>query len=215
MNTKNERGFGLIEVLVAILVVGLIGLGVWYVLQAQTVRSPTPQGSQQTDPYAGWQTYCDELQKVCFKYPSDWAVQTDHEPERRWAHGISPDGAIEFTYRGENTIDGYETPFYTAVIQDLAKPDERYKIVGGYHTNPGKSPAYWLVGGAFLPTNMHVGKISDYGDTPRFKNTDGYLGSFTVGLTKPMADTTASREWFTSKDANVALLLLKSFYRQE
>jgi hypothetical protein len=83
--TLNNNGFGLIGVLAIILVLVVAGGAGAYVYHRDhkakgsttsstgstgtTTKPPTP-----ADPYAGWKTYTLPVEKLSFKYPSDWTV---------------------------------------------------------------------------------------------------------------------------------------------
>ncbi len=82
---KNQRGFGVVEGLLILVIVGLIGFVGWYVWHSKnnassTYNSAANAGSNTkpnsgtksiaADPYAGWQSYSDS--HVSFKYPSGW-----------------------------------------------------------------------------------------------------------------------------------------------
>jgi hypothetical protein len=75
---RQTAGFGIIEVIIAIVVLALLVGGGWYVWQAQqTKHAPAAQTSiAKTDPYADWLTYIDSVSKFSVKHPKDWQITT-------------------------------------------------------------------------------------------------------------------------------------------
>jgi hypothetical protein len=84
---KNEKGFGLVEIIIIIVILGVIGFGGWYVWQAN--NPPQPQSKTQTetpaqnqaepkeepvDPYDGWKSYTFKYEKFSLKYPATYTV---------------------------------------------------------------------------------------------------------------------------------------------
>ena len=97
--SKNQKGFGAVEALLILVIVGIISGAGWYVMKAnknidntnnKTAAStsapaakksvpgtakitPTTSTSASANTYAGWKTYCDSVTSGCFRYPSDWS----------------------------------------------------------------------------------------------------------------------------------------------
>lgn len=98
----SDKGFGAVEVLVAIVIVVALALGgwlVWHNHQSNKVAdnktnvqtSTTSKTKTQTppaDPYAGWQTYTDtgysQASGITVKYPSDWQVKVGGSNAFAW-----------------------------------------------------------------------------------------------------------------------------------
>lgn len=221
MNIPNkQQGFGAVEIIILIVVLALIGFGGWYVWQAQNRQAEQLQTNNQqdpndSDPYENWKSYCDEAHKACFKYPSDWTVEAESADVQGYAVFKNPSDTLTLTYRGEDTRDGRMVDFYPAAIENLSKEDSRHKVVGGYAIPSGTAPGYWLVGGLFLPTDMQLGVISKYGDTPRFINSNDLTATLSVRPSKALNNEAESKAWFTSADGTVAKLIVKSFYAQQ
>lgn len=79
---NNQKGFGVIEIIiVTILVAGVIGLG-WYVYDAyqkKSTQNSNPQATQQeskreSDVPAGYKKYTDSQYRLSFIYPEDWVM---------------------------------------------------------------------------------------------------------------------------------------------
>ncbi len=86
----NQKGFSVVEILTAILVVGLLGVVGWQVYDhlnnkmaddrsQQSSQSQTPVSSEKTsitvDAYANWQTYNLKYEKFSFKYPKSYTLE--------------------------------------------------------------------------------------------------------------------------------------------
>jgi hypothetical protein len=87
---KNEKGFSAVEIVLVLVIVVLLGAVGWLVYKdhhkSKTVASVTtvsttkPAASTSTkttttpSPYAGWKAYTLPVEKLSFKYPSDWTV---------------------------------------------------------------------------------------------------------------------------------------------
>lgn len=110
----NKRsGFGVIEVLVVVAVVGILVAGVmvwWHGGGVESLRRqfgsathpvPTP------NPRAGWETYASELDKIMFSYPGNWELSGGVVPNEDWAAEVvkltSPSG-LEITFN--TPVDG-------------------------------------------------------------------------------------------------------------
>lgn len=78
---KNETGFGIIEIVLLIAVIGLIAAVGWSVYDRQKginqqQAAPTSTDAAATD-YAGWKLCKDDVQKISFKYPASWTGVCD------------------------------------------------------------------------------------------------------------------------------------------
>lgn len=85
---KDQKGFGVIEVLCVLVIVGLIGIAGWFVLERQSgknaadvtsnskqsgkTKTDTASNQQTKDPYKDWKTFCSSTYPFCFRYPSNW-----------------------------------------------------------------------------------------------------------------------------------------------
>jgi hypothetical protein len=76
MEHRGQRGFGIVGLIAVLAVLLLIGLGGWYVWQAQTAP-PTSQAEQETlskTPEKSTITFTDERVPFTFEYPKYWTV---------------------------------------------------------------------------------------------------------------------------------------------
>ncbi len=78
MLKKNQKGFGLFETRLALIVVLLVGFGGYWVWHNHHKTTPAKSSSSITtkisDPYVGWKTYNSILNSgLSFKYPPDWS----------------------------------------------------------------------------------------------------------------------------------------------
>lgn len=75
---KNEKGFGLVEVLLIIVIIVFVAVGGWYIWQSNNKPgnniSPAPGQSVETDPYKGWESYTLKYEKFSIKYPSTFKL---------------------------------------------------------------------------------------------------------------------------------------------
>lgn len=86
---NNEKGFGGVVVLLIVVVVVLIGVIGYMVyknnhkttiVKTATITRTTskkPTQKRSNDPYAGWKTYILPIEKMSFKYPSNWLLTND------------------------------------------------------------------------------------------------------------------------------------------
>lgn len=220
--SQNQKGFGVVEVIVIIVVLALIVVGGWYVWQAQnrpTGQQPsanTPSATNNNtavDPYEGWKLYCDEVRKACFKYPADWTLDTQDVDGAVSVSVLNPAKTIVATYNSEDTRDGATMPYYVADIEATA--DNDYKVLGGFvapATSAIFTPEYKVVDASFV-VGAAEGQEAMITNTARFTRPDGRNGSFRV---YPASASEKSRDdaktWFQSDDAKAGLLVADSFY---
>jgi hypothetical protein len=97
MRKINENGFTAIEILLIFLVVAIIGVAGYIVIvrhQAdnhnnidpgiagpRVSNSSVPKSTQPANPYAGWQTYSLQYEKVSLKYPPGWSLINANKDE--------------------------------------------------------------------------------------------------------------------------------------
>lgn len=90
---KNQSGFGTVETLLVVVLVGIIGFTGWYVWQAnkdvndslKNVDNGTHKttkkasGDKASDPTAGWTAYSSKEGQFSLRYPTSWATATHPE----------------------------------------------------------------------------------------------------------------------------------------
>lgn len=75
---KKQSGFGVIEVIILVVMLGIIGFGGWYLWQAnqkpaeQTQAQPKEEVSE-----VKWLEHKDEVGKYSIKYPSNWKLENE------------------------------------------------------------------------------------------------------------------------------------------
>lgn len=81
---RSQKGFGVVEGIFILVVVGILGFVGWYVWQSKNntdntlnvADSTSNSATKSPDPYSGWKQYCSKLGNVCFKYPTNWTAST-------------------------------------------------------------------------------------------------------------------------------------------
>ena len=184
--------------------------------------TPAPAKTAVTDPYAGWKTYCDSVNKECLKYPSDWTFSDNsiNQGGRQITDiTLTPakeDATVEYT----NTYikDGGTDKFVPYILTDLKPVNSNLKIVGGYFVTTPNNPFITLVDSSLLKSSpLTLNQPSDFTVAPRYSNqnaADKYgSGNFQVSGLK-ITTAAQSQAWFNSTDAKQAVLILQSFYYQ-
>lgn len=185
-------------------------------LQKQKTTPTTKPTTQPADPYAGWKSYCDAVEKACFKYPADWTVATSSTANTLGMVSASiddPSHSISGNYMNSDTRDGFNNPYYVADLEELATPSSDLKVLGGFvATTATVYPEYKVVDTSFT-ASLTAGQQGMTEDTARFTFKDKKTGSLYIrpatvtGMTPDQA-----KAWFTTDDAKTALLVTKSFY---
>lgn len=214
---KNQTGFGVIGILLVVIAIGLIGLIGWRVWEAgQTKTSNTSANSQsatQSDPYAGWKTYCDDVEKACFKYPADWTINSSTQNNIVSVTLKNPTGSLTGSYADYDTRDGASVFYYTASLEDLSTVNESYKAVGGFDASSlAVYPRYKVVD-VTSTTRLVAGQQTTMTNTARFTFKDENTGHLEIAPTTTTGFTAGqAKAWFATSDAKTALLIVKSFY---
>lgn len=217
-----NTGFGVVEIIIAVVVVLVVGLVGWRLYDAsknkpsastQQPSSSQPNEQTSSDPYAGWKTYCDDAQKACFKYPSDWTVDPSSQNGIVSVTLKSPSGAVVGGYVNSDTRDGVEMPYYTASVDGLSMPDSKYKVVGGFtFSGSDLSPRYKVVDASFA-SGLKPGQQTSLTNTARFTykdgSTTGHLEAYPISASGFTSD--QAKAWFGSDDAKTALQVVRSF----
>ncbi len=127
---KNQRGFGAVELLIILVVVGIVGFGAWYVgkhgnKSATNITSSSTNSSKTTTPAT--KTYTDNSKTYTLEYPKTWTtseqkpgsaaavadllnlLETEFTPENSPAIGSNPStpnmaGVIAFKSSDTQTI---------------------------------------------------------------------------------------------------------------
>ncbi len=103
---KNENGFGVVEGLLVLAIVGLIGFVGWYVYQqsqktkittsrvGSTQVTPSPEAYKRTTTVPkDWKTYSDAKNKFSLAYPKNWTVRAE-EVDGELTGWIYPDKSL-------------------------------------------------------------------------------------------------------------------------
>ena len=231
MNNK-QSGFGHIEILLAVVVVGaiaIIGLLLYQHRKPTTNSTATTNASQSAgqqqktvstnpapDPYAGWKSYCDTFYHYCFKYPSDWTLSVNSTPKTNCEAGnvglTDPAKTVFVSYTNDDPHDNGPAPFYPVSITTTA--DQALSIVGGYIPGSNTEPLYQTMDSSILKTYpLTVGQQSQFPFHDKFTdpNTDGCKGSFTGSASSSSNNPQA---WFNTDAAKTSLLIVKSLSYQ-
>jgi Tfp pilus assembly protein PilV len=123
---NNQRGFGVIEMLMLLIIIILIAAAGWLVLknhskttaskkvtktlqQNITAKNPAGPGPSQ---YVGWQSFCSSYGGLCLKYPTTWKLNQASSAPGANANGqevdtiTSPSGNVTVTYRPSAQVSG-------------------------------------------------------------------------------------------------------------
>lgn len=114
---RTQKGFTGLEIALIVAVVSAVGAAGYFAFEARsnainpkTEQTPQPAPAKsevKKDPYEGWTTFTSKINKVSFKYPSDWKnnVQVESEGGYSQEKGVitSPSG---FELRFHNPVNG-------------------------------------------------------------------------------------------------------------
>ncbi len=216
-NDNKQSGFGILLVVIIILVLAsltILGYRLYgnynkpsAISNTSSIAQTNTQTNTQTqtiDPYAGWKTYCDDARKVCFQYPADWMISSYSNNGMYSAIVKSPNMNLEVDYSGYYAIDGRDTSYYIASINDLTKPTISWKIVGRILSSDPKNsvPEYQLVDES-IAAGLKVNQTASMADTARFTfkdQTTGHLDAYSINANS------------NANDADTLLSIEKSFY---
>lgn len=236
--SKNQLGFGVFYVVVAIVVV--IGLGVagWYVYQrvhdtksqaplsGQAAKSTQQANQLQPDPYTGWKTYCDSTYGYCFMYPSTWVIiggsgSASSVGSTGGINLLSPTKTVQVVYSNAYTPDSRLTNFYPTKVEKLNQANQDLVLIGGYTPSEGSNglagnniPSYRDIDSKLLDIYpLRLDQVSQFPSASRF--TDKRSGYYGALLARPAItiDTIAQSEaWLNSSDAKTSVKILESLY---
>lgn len=164
---KNSLGFGFLEILVIILVLGLVVLAGLWVIAHQNKTKKEETATQKTIPTANdtsdWKEYHDSTWKFTFSYPNDWSLSSRNSDSFGGTDGklvtlSSRDlekekdgfGVSSITTGAEITISGEKTEMVNFSETGL-RANEAYKettidgIDAIYYIGRGPSYCYTLI----------------------------------------------------------------------
>lgn len=216
----SNKGFSAIGVVIIVVVIAVISLVGWRVLankddnKTTNYNSPNNQQAnntpkQETDPYAGWQTYCDtENAKGCFKYPSDWVTS-------QYGGFENSTQTAYIDFKGYNNKDQAADSVYVVKVVDLANKELGLKIVGSVYNNV---PSYSIFNASDVSA-LKAGENSQLVTVnPEFQRNPGEDMSFmaTPGVAglKAITNLEQAKNWFNTPEAQTCLKVLQSFYYQ-
>ncbi len=216
---NKQSGFSIIEIVLVVLVIGaLAAIGLLVYLQHTTTKPTVATNSQQksttvthppTDPYQGWQTYCDSTVKACIKYPSDWVASQ--------YGGLENPACTEYaSLTGPTSKDRGSSPAYIVSIDDLSTPVSDLKILGTVVDN---KPGYSIYNASYISqNNIHVGGTQEIASANyRFTGKTGDAGLVGTPCANGYAAITTSdqaKAWFNSTEGKTVLKVVQSLYYQ-
>ncbi len=208
----SNRGFSLPLTLIIIVVVSALSFSGWLVYKNNHKKISTPSSSAAktdstpTDPYAGWNTYCDaDNAMACFKYPGDW------QPSKYGGFEDSSQTAY-INYQGHNNKDQASADVYIAQVIDLLDTSYGLKIVGSIYNNVpsyaifNSSDVSSLKMGSTVPFIVANPEFVGAGESMSFTATPGSAG------TKAITSLEQAKTWFNTTEAQQCLKVLQSFY---
>jgi prepilin-type N-terminal cleavage/methylation domain-containing protein len=240
LRSLNNKGFGLTEVLIAVVVLVVIGAVGGYLYdrdhqtKAMTIstydKSPSasksPKTTMASNPYAGWKSYCDNTIGYCFKYPTSWQLSNQ---------STTSQVSVTIEDRSTDTLAAYNNPdnddafpatsFYTDSISPLTG-DKTLTLIGGYWSDQNGStnddePFYAVIDTSYLNANpLALGAVGEL-SSDRFTDagTANQTGSF---ILEGGQGTNANGElpldqvksWLNSQTTQTGVLILKSLTSQ-
>lgn len=233
--SKHESGFSVIEAFLILIIVALVG-GVSFVVYkdnhkintAAAITTTATTSTVQTNPYAGWKTFCDSNFNYCFKYPADWTL-TNYSGN--YVTVVNPAKSVYVSYDDPFEGDGQAVTYYTYGVYDIATSDTGLKVISGYQVNNTgliypeddifntsqlQSPNQFVAGkesqsalpSVFSPEN-NKNAFVQFTANP----IDTSKATAQVPLPgKGFATTDQAKSWFTSNDGKTSLLIMRSFY---
>lgn len=169
-----KSGFGAVEALSILAVVALLGLGSWMAYSKLATKPALPASSTKTsttstqvvDPYAEWKTYTSSVEKVSFRYPANWTVDTKdallpNDPTNVDYIALkSPDGKVVVHWTSE--VDGFgdehtdSYPYNKVVDITAMQGAPNHYVISGVTTLDGKVYYPWMA----AEDNTQVTKFS-------------------------------------------------------
>src|SRR5258708_14984525 len=130
----------------------------------QAPQTPTPVA----DPYAGWKTYCDTVEKTCFKYPADWTLDPSNKNGIVSVTVENSTKSLVGSYTNYDTRDSAQAPYYVAALEGRSTINVSYKALGGFVASAATvSPQYKVVDST-PTTGLIVGQQASVANTARF-----------------------------------------------
>lgn len=178
----DQSGFGALEALLILVIVGILGFTGWYVYHARQnadrnlVAAGTSQAQAPASPYDGWKSFTLADEKLSFKYPSAWQLKDytnsgtgNQDYHADWLEFTSQDG---FTFTLNDGLNGTGDSLALASGNPVAVSyaSQKAYLVFTHPGNPGApgSVKSNLVGGFILLTNP-----ADQTSVPKDKNIHG------------------------------------------
>ena len=222
-----QKGFGLVEVIIVIVIIGLLaGVG-WLVYDRQKSQTTTDSGAQtaqepvaQPNPYANWKSYASTKGGFTIKYPSDWLVTGYKGTAVIAAADLKGDeDQLRIQQKSEvgNTVDnfainftvGASVPDYgvgsdlsklgkvTLVNKDISVLDENKTKILPSGEQANNCPTLWVVKDNAIGMQLKNGQYLDFS------------GSYCWG--EGMTSSLSFEQQKSSQPYKDALLVVKSF----
>lgn len=229
-----QKGFSLVVILVAIIVIGAVGATSWLIYshrkqsssQASSVnqtKQPSISTKKPADPYTGWKSYCDTIYKYCLKYPADWKFDQTTVPNKPGdpiqVTIISPDGKTAVIYRNSDLHGaGALVSFTTTELVTPGTAIQDLSLIGGYYASSGVvgnfAPGYYVVDSSLLGKYpLTKGQASQFHAGPHFTTTLGntsYSGWLTATPAISINTLDQAQAWFQQTDTKTSVLILRS-----
>jgi hypothetical protein len=228
---NNEAGFSAIELVLVIVVVALIGISGWLVYEdhhKSTTTTTTTKSTGNTitsNLYAGWKSFCSSSGGLCFKYPSNWKLDSTSV--------ISPSGDTYVVYIPGGYDDGgsdYGPGSYNILSISTISSTSNLKVVKAICTDINIPPNYDV--DYFITTNSEIQQqnivagTSVNSLTSDFNNPNGntssapeklYVSSYNNspnvnGLDNQFTTLNAAQAWFNNPEIQTAGQIIGSVY---
>jgi hypothetical protein len=216
---KNESGFSVVEIVLALVLVVIIVVVGWIVINNHNTAKDSSNQANLTsaagaNPTSSWSTQCAASIGLCVKYPSTWKVSL--LTDTSFTIG-SPDNTA-FVQVGEiGSIPSYTEEYHVTTQSHLYAGDS-LKVIGGYTVGAtNNSPSYAVVLAGFGdPNGLKVGTQESVLVTQYFEYLHSGSGVNASAKLLPQngvptnATPQESTTWLNSATAQTGLEILKS-----
>jgi len=160
---SNHSGFGVLEALLILVLIGVLGFTGWFVYRAQKTAdksynsqssaqlSTTKKAIKSVDTYAGWKAFCSGVTNACFKYDPSWTF-AECEPQQinmQNFQDCAPEGGEMVSLISPDKLDRIDwsvVPYDASVVNQCTQGRTSYPGVSysGITQVPNASNVYYV-----------------------------------------------------------------------